>query len=312
MKSATSKKHLQLKIAITVISSLMLLSFLFFLILYYYGGFSYMYHSQAVVYDFYKVCAIAFAIVAVMVALIVTMFKAKKAFRIICAIILCVTIPVFAFLSLVTMLGVSILFANGCSYTEDIANYGKYDVYAEGRSYFFPESITEDMQVVKFVYFDKYVDVEQVDIFLEVRFSTREVMDEYIEAAKEKMISGKSSNKTQYDLFEHQNPYDESYTDIIKCYYNTNGELETYSCIEFYDEGHKTVNMSYDVISYSYDELTVIYSSTSLTSGDILYGNDPDAGDYCAAYLIRFGVEYNTNNSITHAEFIERVLNKKN
>lgn len=290
------------KIILAVLSCLLFLSIVFWTLTYYLGGLSHMYHSQAVVTDLYTACAVLVAALVIMILIVVCAFKSKSFLRIICVILLVVSIPAFTFCSFVGMAGVVIMGGNGCSYTEDIANYGKYDIYAEKLlPNFFPESITDDMTVVGFAFFDKYVDLEQVDLFLEVKFDSKEKLDEHLAIAKSKMNTE--------NIYEYQNPYNSSFTDIILCS-SSNETLETYHHIEFYDKGYRSVDMNYSTVSYSYDELTIIYSFTQLTRGDITYGNNPDDGEYYPAYLKRFGVEFDVKNSVTSEDIVNGVINR--
>ena len=290
------------KIILAVLSCLLFLSIVFWTITYFFGGLSYMYHSQAVVTDLYIACAVVVAALIMMILIIVSAFKSKSFLRIICVVLLIISILAFALGSFVGMASIMILGYNGCSYTEDIANYGKYDVYAERfMPNFFPESINDDMNVVKFVYYDKYADTEQIDLFLEVQFDSKEKLDEHLAIAKSKM-------KTE-NVYEYQNPYNSSFTDIILCS-SSNETLETYHHIEFYDKGYRSVDMNYSTVSYSYDELTIIYSYTQLTRGDITYGNNPDDGEYYPAYLKRFGVEFDVKNSVTSEDIVNSVINR--
>ena len=297
-----------IKIAISIISFLLFLCVAFCVITYYLGGKSYLYHSQEVVYDFYLACVAVLAATVIMIILIITMFKSRNFFRAISTFLITVSIPVFAYASFLGIIAIPLFGTNGCSYTEDIQNYGKYDEYAESFApSFFPESITDEMNVVKYVYFDKYVDIEQTDFFLEISFENKDTMDKYLTKAKEQLLSNSGTSKSRSELFEYQNPYDNTYTDVIECYYS-NDKWCTSNEIEFTDEDYQSVDMRYSVISYSYDDLTIIYSKTFLTSGDILYGDDPDSGDYYAAYFKRFNVEFDVNNSLSEEDLINMAL----
>ena len=49
--------------------------------------------------------------------------------------------------------------------------------------------------------------------------------------------------------------------------------------------------MRHSAVTYSYDELTVIYNYTRVGS-DLAVGDDPDMGEYYPKYLKRFNVEW--------------------
>ena len=294
-KSTTNIKKAG-KILLTVFSALSFLSVAFWGFLYYWGGLSHLYYSRDVVISlciFVVATIIAFA---VFILINVMMFRGKKIIRIICIILLVVFLPVALYGSLIGMIGGMILGPNGCSYTEDINNYGKYD-----KNYninYFPESITDDMTVVKFSYFYKYIDTYQDDIYLEVTFENREIMDEYLTKAK--------NSFSEKGYLTYQNPYNPKYTDIIEKTWvissNEDGDLAASINFEG-DEDYRYVDMVYKSITYSYDELTIIYNYTSIGS-DIEVGNNPDEGEYYPKYLERFGVEWNEENSFNY-EYVD-------
>ena len=294
-KSTTNIKKAG-KILLTVISVLSFICLAFWGCVYYFGGLSYLYYGSGVVIDICIFVAVAILIFALLIAGIVMMFRSKKIIRIICAILIVIFIPVAFYFSYAGML-ISFLFgSNGCSYTEDINNYGKYD--REYNFSYFPESVTDDMTVVNFSYYHKYIDVYQDDIYLEVTFENREIMDEYLTTAK--------NSFSEKGYLTYQNPYNQQYTDIVE------NDKHTYSdktvchgaSINFRgDEDYRYVDMWYKSITYSYDELTIIYNYTSIGS-DIEVGNNPDEGEYYPKYLERFGVEWNEENSFNY-EYVD-------
>ena len=171
---------------------------------------------------------------------------------------------------------------HGCSYTEDIANYGSYDEQYGVPSHF-PAEITEEMTVTDFSYYYKYNDVSHFDQYLEVRFENRETMERYLNQALEPWGTG--------GTVSYPNPYDAGYTDVLfKDDYQ-------YSYVQF--DGPKdrpTVRMRYAAVCYSYEELTVIYTDTR-TDTQMMLGNDPDRGVYTPRYLLRFGAEWDEEYS---------------
>ena len=280
------------KIVLSVLSVLSLLSLAFWVGLYFCSGHSYLYINQEVINDMLVFFAVAILVLAVYVAIIIIMFKSKKAISIVCIILLILSIPASVFGSFVWMLGTGIIGPNGCSYTEDIANYGKYD-----KTYkipYFPSTITEDMTIVDFVYFYKYIDIGQTDIYLEVQFDDTEIMDEYLKLAK--------NSFSENGIITYQNPYNPKYTDIIENRWVTySSKDESYaSFIAFEgDEDYRYVDMNYYSITYSYDELTIIYNYTSVGS-DLQVGNKPNDGEYYPKFLERFGVEWSSVNNFEY------------
>ncbi|MBQ3074077.1 MAG: hypothetical protein IJD19_05415 [Ruminococcus sp.] len=284
------------KTILTVISGLSVASLIFWTAQYYLGALSHLYYSRDVVVSVYLFIGISVLSLAVFTAIVIMMYRCKKVISIICAILLILFIPAALLGSFIDMLALGISGPNGCSHTTDIENYGKYD---DNMSIsYFPDSITEDMTVVDFSYYYKYVDISHTDLFLEVRFNNKETMDKYLTTAK----SAFSKNGT----LTYQNPYNPIYTDIIE---NTwvslsanDGYLASY--IEFGNfDSYKYVDMNYSSISYSYEELTIIYNYTYIAS-DIEVGNNPDDGEYYPKFLERFNVEWNPENTFKY-EYIE-------
>lgn len=284
------------KIVLTVLSILSFLSVAFWAATYFLGGLSHLYYSQEVVHRIYGFFAISILVLSILISIIVMMFKSKKTVESICIVLLTAFILLALFGSFPEALFFSTIGPNGCSYTEDIANYGKYD--KEYVIPYFPQEITEDMTVVQFAYFYKYRDIDQVDIYLEVKFEDRETMDTYLTKAKNSLCE--EGNIT------YQNPYDPKYTDIIPkravLYSSQNGVLASY--IDFDgSEDYKYVDVVYRSVTYSYDDLTVIYNYTDIGS-DIEVGNSPDNGKYYPKFLERFDVEWSPDNTFMY-EYVE-------
>lgn len=273
------------KIALVVLSCIPFVVALFLFFSYYLDGIGYMYHRQDVVDAFCWACVIIALSLALFITVVVFMFKGKRGVKIACAILLIISIPVSVCASLAGF--VCCFLGNGCSYTEDIANYGKYD--RENPIAYFPQSITEDMTVVDFSYFYKYLDIDQTDIYLEVKFSDKDTMEKYLNTAKAAF--------SEKGFIEYENPYNSKYTDIVENDWVLYSNGYYASRIEFDgDADYKYVDMKYYSVSYSYDELTVIYNYTSIGS-DIECGNNPDNGEYYPRFLTRFNVEWNKANN---------------
>ena len=265
------------KILLAVLSCISFLGVAFFTFIYFYDGLDYMYYSQGVVNAVIIACVIIALSLVVLVFIIVLMFNGNIGARITCSMLLIFFIPVSIVAS---YLGFAINYFGpyGCSYTEDIGNYGNYDFKISND--YFPESITEEMTVVDFSYFYKYVDTYQMDIYLEVKFSDKATMEKYLNTAK--------STFSENGFLEYENPYNSKYTDIIK------RDLS----IDFVErDDYKYVEMRCCSVTYSYEELTIIYNYTDIGS-DIQYGNNKDNGEYYPHYLKRFNVEFDESNSV--------------
>ena len=284
------------KIVVTVLSAFSFLGLAFWGFLYYGDALHYLYYTKSALKEFHVYTAIIILLLSILITIIVLMFKGKKVVSIICSVLLILSIPITLLGSFSYFIVLGIGISNGCSYTEDIANYGKYD--GEHQVAFFPEAITEDMTVVDFSYFYQYADIGQRDIYLEVRFEDEKTMDEYLMAAQ--------SDFSENGVITYQNPYNSKYTDIVENQWVRLSSRDGYwaAVIEFGgDEDYKYVDMNYQSITYSYEDLTVIYNYTSLGS-DISVGNNPDKQEYYPKYLERFGVEWSFENTFKY-KYIE-------
>lgn len=267
------------KILIAVLCVLTLSVFIFVEVLHYFGGITfYMYYTQKVINSCIYLVLFAIIALGLLTLAIIAMFKSRYVIRVTSIILLIIFIPVAVFSSFVALLLSAFIGPYGCSYTEDIANYGVYD--NQWSLPHFPNSITEDMTVVDFAYYYKYCDRDHKDFYLEVKFENQEIMERYLSEA----IASFSENGT----LEYQNPYNEKYTDIIRFATNT--------VVEFDCEDGVYSMVDYSCISYSYEELTIIYNYTSIGS-DIFYGNDPEEGKYYPKLFERFGVEFDEKNN---------------
>ena len=282
-----------MKVAKIVVTAAVALSFAltaFFLGDHYVGGLSYLYHSEGTLTVALAFIGIMALVLAVIVAVAVWMFKSKKAAEIISLILLILFIPSAHLASLAGIFTSIAMGSYGCSYTENVQNYGVLDDDLKLPSYF-PEAITEDMTAVKYTYFYKEVDRTQIDLYLEVSFDDRETMERYLTEAKQS-FSAKG-------VEEYQNPYNEKYTDVIGwCEYIASKDswYLDHSIIDFQGrEGYQYVWIMYNVITYSYEELTVIYNHTSLGE-EICVGYDPDNNEYYPEILERFNVEWDKKN----------------
>ena len=265
------------KILLAVFAFLTFLCMDFWIGIYYLGALTYEHHSEGVVHQIFGFFVVSASVLAILTAITVFLFKkgSKKVIKTVAAALLTVCIPLCAYGSWVSFAACYILGPNGCTYTEDIAHYEEYT------RYHFPESITDDMTVKSFRYYFKYIDTYQTDLYLEVTFNDAATMKQYVAAATAVLDEMDEKGTVSFP-----NPYNASYTDT-----------GTHGRIEFRSTGnYRYVEMHYLCISYSYEDLTLIYSYTDIGS-DIEMGNDPDRGEYYPKYLERFGVEWDPDNS---------------
>lgn len=177
----------------------------------------------------------------------------------------------------------------GHSYTEDIKNYGIYDFESSPKH--FPESIDDDMEVIKYSYFYKYADAHHKDIYLEVKFDSKEKFDLHLsEAIKAFGEDG---------VYTYENPYDSSFTDVIEkdcARWIPRNDIRHAAFIEMKTSDfsdYSYVDMIYRSVSYSTDELIIIYNLTEVWS-------DLEISYYYPAYLKRFGVEFDAKNNFVY------------
>jgi hypothetical protein len=208
-------------------------------------------------------------------------------------------LPVSYFATIVGASFAIVFGPNGCSYTENIANYGDYGEEAKLPSHF-PDEITDDMTVVKYAYYYKYIDIDQFDIYLEVKFKDSETMKKYLDTAK--------SEFSEKGVEEYKNPYNENYTDVIAYQYWSWKKDEwklDHSSVWFNDnEEYKYVEFEYNTITYSYDGLTIIFTYTDV-GNDTEIGNEPNKARCYPQLLQRFKVDWSQENNFRSADFFE-------
>ncbi len=277
-------------IILTVIAGLSFLSYAFMSGLYYLDGLSYYKYVQwdtiqtAIIW-----AAVSIVILLIVIALGVFLFSSSdkirryKPFVAIFTVLIACVLSFAAFIHMAAL----VLGTTGYSYTEDINNYGKYDEVVKTPTYF-PTEITDDMQVIDFCYYYRYFDIGQTDIYLEVKFKDEETMTRYLEDAKTSL-----GDKIQ----TYQNPFDPSYTDCVKDNCSVLSSGEQFSVvIEFCQSDtsdYKYTEVSYNVVTYSYEDLTIIYNRTGI-------GSDIEIKEHYPKIFKRFNVEHNEKNNFSY------------
>lgn len=236
-------------------------------------------YSPETVRDSVIWAAVLVVSLALLVSLIVFACRTNK--KIVPSVLLLLFSIVFSFSALFSLLASS-FDPNGCSYTEDIAHYENHG----GEISYFPDEISDDMEVVDYCYWYKYSDCSHGETYLEVKFENRQIMEEHIREAIEGF--GENGIKT------YKNPYNPSYTDIIgnnNRLLSSEGSLAGFIAFKTSDDtDHRYIDASYNAVTYSYDELTVIYIS-------LFIGSDIGIEEYYPKYLRRFGIEHNMDNT---------------
>ena len=286
------------KILLAIFSVLGFILTAFWVFMYYLGGLGYYYHDQSVEREFSIAGILILAAFALFILIVVKSFSQTSAVRNICTILLVISLPVSYFATIVGAAFTMVYGPNGCSYTEDIENYGDYGEEAKLPSHF-PDEITDDMTVVKYAYYYKYIDIDQFDIYLEVKFKDSETMKKYLDRAK--------SEFSEKGVEEYKNPYNENYTDVIAYWYwSWSDEWKlNHNSVWFNDnEEYKYVEFEYNTITYSYDELTIIFTYTDV-GNDTEVGNEPNKARYYPQLLQRFKVDWSQENNFQSADFFE-------
>lgn len=154
---------------------------------------------------------------------------------------------------------------------------------------FFPQKIPSNSQVESFSYYSPNHKNTLYDIYLELKFNTveetgafvDEVTNDYLAYTKERLPDSDNSF-----LIYEVNPYNEGYTDIICTFNSTMSNKKFYVGYKFeksYDGRELIYKCTFQVISYSYEEKTVILSHSS---GWFLEKCD----NYIPRYFLRFNV----------------------
>ena len=169
-------------------------------------------------------------------------------------------------------------------YTEDIHRYRneEYPIHSK----LFPEQIPNNSTVKSYSNYFYYHEV--YDAYLELVFNSKEEMDMYLFELTQSYLQSKTEEgltKPQGGwILKEQNPHNTSYTDIIGLGNVTisNGEYYTGYETSIADES-VLVSANISIISYSYEELTVVHS--------YMYGTcNLSNGDYLFKYFTKFNI----------------------
>ena len=173
--------------------------------------------------------------------------------------------------------------------TYDIRDYGseQYPLV----SVIFMDQLPKHADICSFSYYnDNY---QLVDIYLELKFSSLDEMNHYLNDLKE---NGRESldkyrapeNGTWF--ITQENIYDKSYMDLFCSFFHTAQKDKNYTgySVNASNESNATISCNFAVISYSVDELIVIQS---YSYGTFLAG----VHDYIPGYFARFDVPLNEN-----------------
>lgn len=178
-------------------------------------------------------------------------------------------------------------------YTEKAEDYNS-ELYPIDESLFL-ENIPIEAEVISYSYYNYWE--EDQDIYLELKFQDRSDMEKYIEqliSCVIKQIEQKGWEKDANGWFiERTNPYQESYTDLFCTLYRSYRNDYSYTGYEIahYENSGIIYSCNYGLISYSYEELTVIQTSCC---GSIYKSGQ----EYTPKYFARFNVPENEKRFI--------------
>ena len=150
---------------------------------------------------------------------------------------------------------------NGIKFSDNIEKYN-FEEYEIPKTVF-PSEIPSNAQVVSFSYFNYWN--ETTDIYLELKFKTLEEMRAYLSDLKYDCASNCSKiNPAQKNVkfIEVQNIYNLSYEDMFCPLYISFQDENKYTGYKIVETGSEKMRYecNFGLISYSFDELTVIHT----------------------------------------------------
>lgn len=155
---------------------------------------------------------------------------------------------------------VRIILPCGVYVTESVSDYNtaEYPLHLP----VFLNELPPCAEVVSFSYYNYWYEAN--DYYLELKFSSRELMEDYLSewwvAASESQQQDRRQTDREWFVVD-PNPYDSSYTDIFcTTYINSTADMEyTGYSVEPPEDPHSpSYHCNFGVISYSFDELIVI------------------------------------------------------
>lgn len=152
-------------------------------------------------------------------------------------------------------------------YTDNIEDYNteKYPM----PEFLFLDKIPSYADVVAFYYYDYWY--EQQDYYLELKFESAENLDTYVSELKLHYLNNAKDWNRVYEedwIVEQKNPYNENYEELICTVCRTyktkpTGGEQAFTGYQIWDDELKVYKCNFGIISYSYEDLTVIQSRAS-------------------------------------------------
>ena len=164
--------------------------------------------------------------------------------------------------------------------TENIDEYNSDD-YPISVFLLLPQEIPSNSRVMDFSYYKYYS--EDFDYYLELKFNSKEELESHLK----KTLSDYEAILSSFDapqggwFYEETNPYNEKYTDLLSKSHAS--YIDTYRRVGYEVENGKLsryYSCNYGILSYSFDELTVIHTDA--------HGTFYDQNKHIPKYLLRF------------------------
>ena len=175
---------------------------------------------------------------------------------------------------------------NGVLYTQQQVDYNtdKYPITEP----IFLDKIPVNARVASFSYYN-YWD-EARDIYLEIKFDTEEEFNAYLSDLTEKYLKameGISPPSNCEWLVKMQNPYNENFVDLFCTAFVSYSENKIFTGYRIVlDDDECRYDCNFGVISYSYEELTIVQSLTTGYFCNSIH-------KYTPQYFVRFSVPFN-------------------
>ncbi len=169
---------------------------------------------------------------------------------------------ILVLLFIIIMVGIAkcISSKNSFQHTTDLTNYNEKDFPLPS---IFLNDIPNYAKVVSFSYYNYYN--EEKDIYLELKFNNTDQLEEYLKNLLLNSVENFNSQgwKTPQNnewFLESQNMHKQSYVDMFCVIYSSNKKEKNFTgySIEINNDNSAIYECNFGVISYSYEELTII------------------------------------------------------
>ena len=148
---------------------------------------------------------------------------------------------------------------DGVYFTENIDDYGSEKCLVP--SSIFPDCLPSSAENIRFSYYNYWN--QAIDIYVEVKFDSLELMQSYlvetIAICEENYAANTEYQSNQF--IETQNPHNADYIELFCSLFYTIQNEKTYTGYKIKTiSGKNYLSCNFGIISYSFDELTVIHT----------------------------------------------------